>query len=302
VDHASPAAEASKGSGKAKSQNASRKREAEDESSGAPIKKAKHHNGETAQSAVAESAQLDPDMDPETAALIQSMLKTDAPMLETVKMGRRKDTSIEGKSFAFFGEEGRQRKAKSKKVESNSEAEQATDGTIADAEPGLTETERQSPPPASSTPKPQKMAREPIVYVPSDSKATGTVQRKRKRWDMAPEKFVETQLEGLLRTFHGDDDREAAAKTASMLAEYANENLLFHLGACLLRVEAIICRDGAKLENAVEFGLFAERKAQMGADWVLAPGKEVPNVDADTKDIRNFVQGLISWLQQQASK
>jgi hypothetical protein len=270
TDHASPGAENGKGSGKAKPQNAPRKREAEDEATG-QVKKAKHHNGEATQSSLAETAQLDPDMDPETAALIQSMLKTDAPMSETVKMGRRKDTSAEGKSFAFFGEEGRQRKAKGKKVESNSEAE----------------------------PVASKAAREPIVYVPSDSMATNSIQRKRKRWDMAPEKYVETQLENLLGTFHGDEDREAAGKTVSVLAEYANENLLFHFGSCLLRLEAVLCRDGAKLENAVEFGLFAERKARMGADWILAPGKEVPNIDADTKDIRKFVQGIVSWLQRE---
>lgn len=279
---------------------------------------------------------MDEDMDPESFALIQSLLK-DAPMSEKVKMGRRKATGPESKSFAIFGEDAnmRSRKSKPKSVDTGAsvgteaterdavaEVGQAEDGpegssettvdngssidaggSTTDAgvlEPSPVSHEESTPLSAAPPSSGPRILEAPIVYVPGERKSTADTAassgKKRKRWDMAPEKYIESQLEGLLENLR-QEDQASASRTAAMLAEYATNESLFHFGACFLRLEACILRDEAKFANALEFAAFAERKAAPAGDWVLGNGKSAVDVKSSVKDIRNFVQGVIAWIQ-----
>ncbi|KAI9010681.1 hypothetical protein DFJ74DRAFT_685344 [Hyaloraphidium curvatum] len=248
----------------------------------------------------------DPDMDPATAALIASLM-SDAPLTEKVKMGRRKDTSAAGKSFAIFGEEPRSRSRKPKPPKQEQQAEGGMDTPPETPVDVSTSSTSSSIGASAGQPRPaeSRLARDsappapprgPIIYVPpAASNSEGAHTRKRRRWDMVPEKYIEGQLQGVLRSLEASD-LAAAAKAASLLAEYCMNESLFHFGACFLRLEAVALRDRAKLESAEGFATFAERKEKVPEDWVLKPGRKGLDLESGAADVARFVRELAAWM------
>lgn len=262
-----------------------------------PLKKAK--SGNTLPVATSNSAlntpsntvneeypRLDPDMDPATAALIQSLLK-DATMTEKVKAGRRKGPqTAEMKSFAFFGEEGRRKPVKRANVEAG---EGQAENLVVNGTNGVA---GKDPPEPSETPGTPVSAAETEATVASTAGPTDPARpRKRRRWDMPPERYVETRLEGLLAVLDrgAEEAVKDAVKDVASLADYCLGENLFAIGAGLLRIEGVLSKDPNKWESAGDILRIAEKRGEKTVDGQLS-------LDSDREGVKAFLHGLLKCV------
>lgn len=290
------------------------KRKAEDPEHEKPVKKPKTSSGPspppTDTNVPAKRSALpilDNDMDPATAELIASMV-VDAPLAESIKMNRRRPemaNTKEGRSFAFFGEEGKVRKKKVKKEVEDAgkegdveevEEEITANGTLEAPEEITTPVTPATPSDSSSLKITTNHASTPIIYIPTvtthanaSTNAAAERPRKRKRFDMPPYAFISSQIEDILLML--PEDRTGAAAKVAILAEYCTSESLFRLLAYLLRLEAIMLDDNSKLENAGEFEAFAEARDR-GGKFV---GRQI-EMGCGMDEVKTCLAEMKAWL------